>query len=172
MITVDTVEKAYIEDAAYDMEMAGFYPSALHVSSAELVQSIKIISDHPGCPAIELKPKRIEDLIANRIGEIDSLIKSLDHLANITDSMTLDMGSLEPFIARWHLSFTQRHRLLRILNRWALLANGKDPISAISLDCRNSNQMIKELENALLAQPLDLHETQSHNDSSRASYLR
>ena len=41
LITVETVERVYAEDAAYDMEATGFYPIAWHASTAELVQSLQ-----------------------------------------------------------------------------------------------------------------------------------
>ena len=67
LITVETVERVYAEDAAYDMEAAGFYPIAWRASTAELVQSLKVISDHPGEPVADLDLQRIEDLIGDCI---------------------------------------------------------------------------------------------------------
>ena len=65
LITVETVEREYAEDAAYDMEAAGFYPIAWHASTAELVQSLKVISDHPGDLVADLDLHRIEGLIGD-----------------------------------------------------------------------------------------------------------
>ena len=157
LITVETVERVYAEDAAYDMEAAGFYPIAWRASTAELVQSLKVISDHPGEPVAGLDLQRIEGLIGDCIDEIDSLVKALQDLADIVASTTLESDSLEPFIERWHFSVTQRHRLRRVLERWAVLEKGESPLTSVPLDCPSARHTIEALENALLAKPLNLH---------------
>ena len=157
LITVETVERVYAEDAAYDMEAAGFYPIAWRASTAELVQSLKVISDHPGEPVADLDLQRIEGLIGDCIYEIHSLVKALQDLADIVASTTPTSHSLEPFIERWHFSVTQRHRLRRVLERWAVLEKGESPLTSVPLDCPSARHTIEALENALLAKPLDLH---------------
>ena len=116
LITVETVERVYAEDAAYDMEAAGFYPVAWRASTAELVQSLKVISDHPDEPVAGLDLERIQDLIGNCINEIHSLVKALQDLAGIVANTTAKSYNLEPFFERWHFSVTQRHQLHRVLD--------------------------------------------------------
>ena len=157
LITVETVEREYAEDAAYDMEAAGFYPIAWRASSAELVQSLKVISDHPGESVAHLDLQRIEGLIGNCFDEIDGLVKALQDLAGIVVSTTPEPYRLEPFVERWHFSVTQRHRLRRVLARWAVLAKGEDPLTSVPSGCPSARHTIEALENALLAKPLDLH---------------
>ena len=158
LITVETVERTYTEDAAYDMEAAGFYPVAWRASTAELVQSLKVISDHPGEPVADLDQQRIQDLIGNCIDEIHSLVNALQGLAGIVASTNPKSYSLEPFFERWHFSVTQRHRLRRVLERWAVLEKGENPLTSVPSDCPSARHTIEVLENALLAKRLDLHE--------------
>ena len=157
LITVETVERVYAEDAAYDMEAAGFYPIAWHASTAELVQSLKVISDHPGEPVADLDLQRIEDLIGDCIDEIQSLVEALQGLASIVDNTTPESYSLEPFIERWHFSVTQRHRLRRVLERWAVLEKGESPLTSVPPDSPSARHTIEALENALLTKRLNLH---------------
>ena len=147
----------YAEDAAYDMEAAGFYPVAWRASTTELVQSLKVISDHPGEPVADLNLQRIQDLIGNCIDEIDSLVKALQGLAGIMASTIPESYSLEPFVERWHFSVTQRHRLRRVLERWAVLEKGESPLTSVPPDSPSARHTIEALENALLTKRLDLH---------------
>ena len=158
LITVETVERTYEEDAAYDMEAAGFYPVAWRASTAELIQSLKVISDHPDEPVAGLDLQRIQDLIGNCINEIHSLVKALQDLAGIVANTTAKSYNLEPFFERWHFSVTQRHRLRRVLERWVVLAKGENPLTSVPLDCPSARHTIEALEYALLTKRLDLHE--------------
>ena len=157
LITVETVERVYAEDAAYDMEAAGFYPIAWHASTAELVQSLKVISDHPGDLVADLDLHRIEGLIGDCIDEIDSLVKALQGLAGIVASTIPESYTLEPFVERWHFSVTQRHQLRRVLERWAVLATGENPLTSVPSDCPSARHAIETLENVLLTKPMNLH---------------
>ena len=158
LVTVDAVERVYAEDAAYDMEAAGFYPVAWRASTLELVQSLKVISDHPGEPVADLDLQQIQNLIGNRIDEIHSLVKTLEGLAGIVATTTSKSNNLEPFVERWHFSVTQRHRLRRVLERWAVLAKDESPLASVPSNCPSARHTIEALENALLAKRLDLHE--------------
>ena len=158
LITVEAVERVYEEDAAYDMEAAGFYPVAWRASTAELVQSLKVISDHPGEPVGDLDLQRIENLIGDCIDEIHSLVEALQGLASIVDNTTPESYSLDPFFERWHFTVTQRHRLRRVLERWAILEKGESPLTSVSSGCLSAQDTIEALENALVTKRLDLHD--------------
>ena len=157
MITVETVERVYAEDSAYDMEAAGFYPVAWRASTTELVQSLKVISDHPGEPVADFNLQEIQNLIGNSVDEIDSLVKALQGLSDIVTSTIPKSYSLDPFIERWHFTVTQRHRLRRVLERWAVLEKDESPLTSVPSDCPSARDTIEALENALVAKRLDLH---------------
>ena len=70
LITVDEPEEIYREGAAYDMEAAGFFPSATRCSSSELVQSIKVISDNPHQSIASVNARLIEELITKNLSKI------------------------------------------------------------------------------------------------------
>ena len=118
LISVDEVESEYREEAAYDMEAAAFWPTAVRFSTAELVQSFKVVSDNPREPSSRLDADSIEALIEGQIETVGDLASRLEALA-----ATLPEGpDLEPFLERWRLSVTQQRRLSRLLTRLAALS--------------------------------------------------
>ena len=157
LITVNEVETRYKDDAAYDMEAYGYCSSAVKVTTAELVQSLKVISDHPDHSAITLGPQRIESLIRNRMDEIDEFLQRLQLLSVSIARDPIESYDLETFFLRWHFTVSQRHQLRKIIKRWMLLIKEEHPMSVIPEDCANANQAISILESTLLARPLDLH---------------
>ena len=157
LVTVDTVESQYKNDSAYDMEASGYHPIALRITSAELVQTLKVISDNPVDSAETLDSIRIETLIGNHIDKIDSFSRHLQTLSHAITSSAPEYWKLQPFLERWHFSVTQEHQLRKILVRWSLLTQKENPLTSIPLNCKNANQAIKTLENELLARPMNLH---------------
>ena len=125
LITVDEPEETYPERAAYDMEAAGFFPSATRCSSGELVQSIKVISDNPHQSIASLNARSIKQLITKNVSKIEQFINRLSELS--TEIKVLPHhGSLpESWANRWSFSVTQSHRLRRLLQRWGALAMPK-----------------------------------------------
>ena len=159
LITVKTVEQKYETDAAYDMEAYGYYSSALKSTSSELAQSLKVISDNLNNSSRALNSKRIENLIRDRLDEIDGFVKALQRLSESITNHQTEPYDLESFFGRWHFTVTQRHQLRKLIRRWMLLAKDENPITTIPRDCLNASQAIEALETSLLARPLNLHTT-------------
>jgi hypothetical protein len=159
LITVKTVEQKYETDAAYDMEAYGYYSSALKSTSSELAQSLKVISDNLNNSSRALNSKRIENLIRDRLDEIDGFVKALQRLSESITNHQTEPYDLESFFVRWHFTVTQRHQLRKLIRRWMLLAKDENPITTIPRDCLNASQAIEALETSLLARPLNLHTT-------------
>ena len=119
LITVDTVETAYSEEAAYDMEGAGFWPTARRFREAELVQCVKVVSDSPSEPAERLRASQIEALIESGLRELEQLRLALDELcAGMPARVEIDFA---PFHSHHRLSATQRRRLTRLVERRSAL---------------------------------------------------
>ena len=157
LITVEELENNYEIDAAYDMEGYGFYVSALRCTTAELTQSLKIISDHPTSPANNLDANKIENLIRSRIDEIDQFMKNLIKLSDLAVPRLIEPSILETFYSRWHFTTTQQHQLRKIIRRWLVLEKEDDLSAMIPIDCPNAKQAITTLENKLNARSLVLH---------------
>ena len=124
VISVDQVEDRFEREAAYDMEAAGFWPTANRFATAELVQCYKVVSDGPQSPAQKLTADVIEELVESRSDEIDRLATDLRALHAQLPKSAVD---LDPFLHRWHLSVSQQRQLASLLRRWsALSAAGAD----------------------------------------------
>jgi hypothetical protein len=75
VITVDKWEMSFAAAGVYEMEAAGFYPSAIRFSLPQLVQCYKVISDNHSCSPLLLTVQRIDYLIDARINEIARLVE-------------------------------------------------------------------------------------------------
>lgn len=124
VISVDHVEEDYAFDAAYDMEAAGFWPTANRFATAELVQCLKVVSDSPASPSRGLNASAIESLVEAQLSSLDELAAELRSLCAVLPTDDLDAS---PFLARWRLTVSEQHKLHRLLRRWRALTSGSDP---------------------------------------------
>jgi hypothetical protein len=74
VMTVDRGEEKFETDYVYEMEAAGFYPTAVRLSSPERVRCVKVISDNLESSP-HLTKKQIEGLIAGKLDEIVTAIE-------------------------------------------------------------------------------------------------
>jgi hypothetical protein len=152
LITVDKPEESYPERAAYDMEAAGFFPSATRCSSGELVQSIKVISDNPHQSIASLNARSIEQLITKNLCEIEQFINRLGELS-IEIKVLPHNGSLpESWANRWSFSVTQGHRLRRLLQRWKVLIGDEETLDSVLGACKDGAAVLTALEARLNAE--------------------
>jgi adenosylhomocysteine nucleosidase len=152
LITVDKPEESYPERAAYDMEAAGFFPSATRCSSGELVQSIKVISDNPHQSIASLNARSIEQLITKNLSEIEQFIHRLSELS-IEIKVLPHNGSLpELWANRWSFSVTQGHRLRRLLQRWKVLIGDGETLDSVLGACKDGAAVLTALEARLNAE--------------------
>ncbi len=152
LITVDKPEESYSERAAYDMEAAGFFPSATRCSTGELVQSIKVISDNPHQSIASLNARSIEQLITKNLSEIEQFINRLSELS-IEIKVLPHNGSLpESWAKRWSFSVTQGHRLRRLLQRWKVLIGDGETLDSVLGACKDGAAVLTALEARLNAE--------------------
>ena len=152
LITVDEPEEIYREGAAYDMEAAGFFPSATRCSSSELVQSIKVISDNPHQSIASVNARFIEKLITNNLSKIEQFINRLSELS-IEVKVLPASGSLpESWANRWSFSVTQGHRLRRLLQRWRALIDDGETLDSVLVACKDGAAVLTALEARLSAE--------------------
>ena len=152
LITVDEPEENYPERAAYDMEAAGFFPSATRCSSGELVQSIKVISDNPHQSITSLNARCIEQLITKNLSKIEQFINRLSELA-IEVKVLPHNGRLPGSWAnRWSFSVTQGHRLRRLLQRWGALIDDGETLDSVLGACKDGAAVLTALEERLNAE--------------------
>jgi len=142
--SVDQPETNYRSSEAFDMEAHAFCKTARRYLTAELVQSLKVISDGPEKPLTKENNKQndfmfskqfVSNLIAQNIKEIDSYATNLVKLANtlptaspahvMTDANISSSELTDYFKQQMHFTESQGKLLVSILNRYAVL---KQPV--------------------------------------------
>jgi hypothetical protein len=145
VVTVDRLEEGYPEGCALDMEASGFHEAAARFSSVELVHSLKIISDNEAAPPAEVTAQRAEALVESRLDLIATLIEEVASLAGELLLLEAAPPGLSEVLDRHHFTFSERHRLRRLLRRHRALCGGPPPIAAIARS-RNARQALESLE--------------------------
>jgi hypothetical protein len=121
IMTVDRPESDYSGDVIYEMEAAGFYPTACRFSTAELVQVLKIISDNHQHPLNRLTTDIIAQLVGDQLALIQNVITQVDELARELIGLSTDPIHYRECLANWHFTASERHKLRDRLQRWQLL---------------------------------------------------
>lgn len=114
--TVDSPEADFDSTDVFDMEASGFYPTALRVSTAELVHVVKIVSDNRGTDLRTITAERVSGLVRNNLGGIEAVVEHLESLARELDPLRTS-PELESFVGSWHFTTSQARRLSRLLTR-------------------------------------------------------
>ena len=154
--TVDVVERDFPDDAAYEMEASGFYPTACRFSSSELVQCVKVVSDNPGAAPERLSAKRVESLIEAQLGPVVELAEQVGGLSLELRKLEKDPPELEAMLRRWHFTVTEGRQLRRLLERWRTL-NPKATLPEEELSrLRRGKDIVRTLRAMLEGAPTEL----------------
>ncbi len=121
VLTVDKVERDFEAEWVYEMEAAGFYPTACRFSTSELVHSFKVISDNRSVPPRWLSTHQVGELIEAKLEEIAQVVEGTAALARELDFIEADPPGFEAFTKRWHFTVSEKRRLHRLLRRWNVL---------------------------------------------------
>lgn len=118
-LTLGQPSDNYREDTLLDMEASGFMHAALRFSSAELIQSLKIISDNRQ-QQTGMNRQRVSELIHQHIDSIDRQARGLFELNREIKALELVPESWQQLLSMAHFTQTQKNRL-RVL--WRYLCN-------------------------------------------------
>jgi adenosylhomocysteine nucleosidase len=154
LVTVDLAQSRYPEPVLYDMEGAGFVATAHRFASAELVHCCKIVSDNRSSPAGRLTADRVSELVHDSVPLIDALVAELGRLVRLLEGTESDPAELEGFLARWHFTVSERHRLRRLLRRWSVLTGGQAAWSPELAALQRGKDVLRGLERRLDALPV------------------
>ena len=154
--TVEKPDMDYSTDCAYDMEASGFFATAHHFASRELVHALKIISDNPHSPIENGDLKKSGDLIAAQLAIIDQSVVTLQELSHGLTSLQADPPALGEIGERWHFSATQRHLLRDLLQRWQVLMPNCEVLDDQLLALQKSREVLRHLERRVAAADLTL----------------
>lgn len=155
LTTVDCVETEFATNSLYDMEAAGFYPTALRFSTAELVQCFKIVSDNRETSGERIDASLLERLVSGRLAELQDAVASTQSLAEELHKAARAPRGAPEFEARWHFTTTEGRRLRKLLARWDLL-HAEPALSSLDLDgARRAGQVLDRLEGAVRSASID-----------------
>ena len=77
LLTVDSPDSSYPDNAMVDMEASGFLTAACRFTRIELIHSLKVISDNRQNPPVRMKPKAVEILFEPHLTEIQQYMEQL-----------------------------------------------------------------------------------------------
>ncbi len=154
LVTVDKPERYYPECCAYDMEASSFYQIASRCSTAELIQSLKIISDGPES-SLDLTVDKISQLIADQMCSIESVLGQLSNLAQELDTARVSQALVTNYLEQWHFTVTQHNQLVALLGRLNARSASLRALPDTS-ECNDAKAVLKWLEEKLLALPVNL----------------
>jgi len=145
LLTLDKPTNQYNEGTMYDMEASGFYHAASRFATAELMHSIKIISDNTAEPA-QLVTKEIVSELIN--AEIDKLAALIDSVNNIACELVTEIHSdriSEEILKRWHFTETERNSLMNLLRRWHVIFPDTSPLLQTDKTCSLAREFLHAL---------------------------
>ena len=167
--TVDVPETKFASSDVFDMEASGFYQTALRVSTSELVQCVKIVSDnlHTGTDGDVLSGERVSELVERNLDAIDDVVAHLETLATELEPLralptlptlpTLeDTPDAEPFFETWHFTTSERRRLSRLLVRHRTLQ--RLPTAKDFRQLKTASAVLQELDQRLRTLALEQRE--------------
>lgn len=153
VVTVDTVERRFADEAAYEMEASGFYSTACRFATAELVQCVKVVSDGPSVAPESLTARRLEDLIGDAAERIAEVAEDLTRLAHEAGGLVEEPPELGEMLGRWHFTVTEKRQLRRLAERWHTLAPGR-PLPREELDSlTRGKEVVRHLRSRVDALP-------------------
>jgi len=110
------------------MEASAFYEVATRFSHAELVHSLKVVSDNKASPVSLINAKQVSALIAAVVPTVATV---LDGLASLAGKLpVVGHGQYAELLGRYRLTASERKQLQDLLCRYALLTGN----AAIDID--------------------------------------
>ena len=119
LTTVDRPLAHYPPGQLLDMEASAFVESARHFSHAELVQSVKVVSDNEKQPYTNINAKLANQLITDNTKSILECAQTLQALA--ASIAPMDSSISDTILEQWHFSVSQTVRLERLLQRYGVI---------------------------------------------------
>ncbi len=150
--TVDQTELSYPDDVAYDMEAAGFFEAASQISTLELVQCVKIVSDNAKSGVENINKQFVRELFEANQSAISGFVKSLAVIHQIhRQSLFVPQLTREVF-EKFHLTATQKaqvHRLCQRAEAFGLIAELEAVLDGNAFESMDARTLVAQLSNFL-----------------------
>ncbi|MYA36630.1 MAG: hypothetical protein F4030_01620 [Gammaproteobacteria bacterium] len=160
LVTVDKPETTYGQDAAFDMEAAGFFAAAAGLTTTDLVNVFKIISDNRENPVSEVSPKHVPELFRKQESAIRKLV---DHLRERSAAFADWYGmpaEFESLLRSYRFSATRKAVLAQYCRRFRALGR-QDRLSEIA------RGRFRDAASLMTAMRLELARTNEPGKTSR-----
>lgn len=143
-MTLSQPGEDYREEYLFDMEASGFMYASLRFSSAELIKSLKIVSDNRN-EKVGMNRQRVSDLVQQNIDSIERQASALIALNDEVAGLSPALEYWQQLTAMTHFSQTQKNRL-RVL--WRYLMNRDFDAATLlqQLQGQKAGAIIKNLE--------------------------
>jgi hypothetical protein len=151
--TVSKPERMYADNGLYEMEASGFYEIASRFSSAELIQTFKVVSDNQHSPLERIDENWVFNLMAAQFSPILDGINSMEHSS--ASLVSVESSYYEQLIKQWHFSVTAQHQLKALLQRWTVLSNDAG-LDFSGVELKHSKGVLSWLEQKIAALPFML----------------
>lgn len=158
--TVDQAAFQYKNDYTLEMEASGFYPTALRISTSELTQCFKVISDNQNNYASDITPEFTRSIIGDSLPVLEKqleILKALTLEAEIVDSTDIESS----FHRKWKFSETQKNRLQRLLHRQFAIYGHYEGAKQVLDDTNDKNVNAQDILNVMELQVLNTSDMQN-----------
>lgn len=120
LITVDQPEKMFACDALYDMEASAFFAVANRFSSAELVASIKMVSDNKASGVQHVNEAYVEALITQKLDDINGIVQHYQALQQQCINVQQLPALHQHFLEKFRFSAYEQKQLEKLMRKWVL----------------------------------------------------
>ena len=135
--TVDVVEHTYAHDSLYEMEAAGFMRATRRLSPTDGVGILKIVSDTPNHPVVNITKASIKASVLRASAAINALAGNLQKVGADLARRNAPPKFLNEALLQHRFSASQQIRLSKLLRRWSLLCPEESPLELISTHARS-----------------------------------
>jgi adenosylhomocysteine nucleosidase len=129
-----------------DMEASAFYETGTRFTSGELIQCLKIVSDNESCPAHNIQPKQVSELISAELSTIAAILTELTQLAELLSSP--EFSQFDQLLSKYHFTVNEQIQLKKLLSRWGLVKS-KNRIEIVSNIAKNAKEFLGLLNQQL-----------------------
>lgn len=148
LVTCDSAQSSYPEQAIVDMEAYGFFQTATQFVCKEQVRVVKIISDNHQQSQQCIDKKLVQQLITQQMEAIDNVVQQLLILSKQETYNQLAPLMMDEIVDQWHFSQYQQHQLAAVLRRWQVVIPDEDPM--IFCEAESSAKLVlKKLDTRL-----------------------
>jgi adenosylhomocysteine nucleosidase len=154
LVTVDKPELGYPDESLFDMEAAGFFEMASKLTSLELIQSLKVVSDNSKEDISGINKAKVTDWIRSGLDSLEAVTKQLENLREAGSATQPPSEWEEKLCERFRFSVTQRHQLNRAFQRYWALAETEQPVIRCMDEAKDGADYLKRFSAFLETMPV------------------